>query len=1070
MKTKKYIKNKNRGGTIPTSKTLKNHTNPVKEPQENNSAVKEPPETIFDPFVYNTCNVFYDDVLIHYKQDYTETLALQKDFSAFVPHPITETDIQNYQESLKFNAFHLSNKEDLQIDLPKIDIHLSDVKLFTMLPVFQDKMNEMLTTICKTNNNFEKFIKTNYSPFGIIRDTTHFMELRKDFNLFNKYTFLNKFYELLDILLHAKTDEEIKEKLLLIYDNDINAFINCCDYMTFLNNFGQQKNNNIKNIQPAEYKSYTFLHSEAQKKTHAYYSKMNGYTENLKKDVNQYLNEEIKLIKKYKKEFVDVIYNSSQKECKQIAEDIGMDMFSFTLLFYIHHRLQQPSLFIPSLGIALFQISKEKFISNLLKGKPYQKVIDKNIFDTFDYFDVYPKITDYQCKLESETNFAACGERGLFEFIKFICFHIVDNNGSASFVAPEGIFINKNIQDFINKHSTQIWDSKMEDGILFTAFNSLISGNNKISDIGYNYSNYNIQSPFFKKVLEKIVDLKEITSKRPDLLVEEILDNLDNGFILTNEKANIKLKILFGGRHVSVQYFKIRNYFNHINFKCINNITLKYLATQYKTIKLEIIDTGKVTNMNSLFLKTAFNQDISNWNTDNVTDMSNMFSGCNYFNQNIGGWNTENVTNMSSMFYGCNYFNQNIGGWNTENVTNMSNMFSGCKYFNQDIGWNTKKVTNMSDMFIYCENFNKNIGGWNTEKVTNMSNMFYGCTKFNQNIGGWNTELVTDMSNMFKYCEKFNQNINYNPKNGGWNTEKVTNMSNMFFGCKNFNQEIGGWNTQNVINMSNMFFDCKNFNQDIGWNTKNVTDMNRMFTNCEKFNQNIGGWNTEIVTNMSYMFSGCKYFNENIGAWNTKNVTNMSSMFSGCSSFNQNIGGWNTELVTDMSYMFSSCSSFNQDVGGWNTEKVTNMNKMFSGCKLFNQNINYNPKNGAWNTKNVTNMSDMFNNCISFNQDIGGWNTENVTNMGWMFYDCKNFNQDISAWKIKNGTNMNAMFKNSGVSKDIQHALIEKANGNNINGGKRKRFLFTNSQKKKPIRFHCKSKRRKREPKLRFLS
>ena len=50
--------------------------------------------------------------------------------------------------------------------------------------------------------------------------------------------------------------------------------------------------------------------------------------------------------------------------------------------------------------------------------------------------------------------------------------------------------------------------------------------------------------------------------------------------------------------------------------------------------------------------------DISNWNTENVTDMSNMFNECSSLItlSDISKWNTENVTNMSSMFSGLNHY------------------------------------------------------------------------------------------------------------------------------------------------------------------------------------------------------------------------------------------------------------------------------------------------------------------------------------------------------------------------------------------------------------------------------
>ena len=58
-----------------------------------------------------------------------------------------------------------------------------------------------------------------------------------------------------------------------------------------------------------------------------------------------------------------------------------------------------------------------------------------------------------------------------------------------------------------------------------------------------------------------------------------------------------------------------------------------------------------MTKMNYMFhTATAFNQDISNWDTHNVTTMNNMFNGATSFDQNIGNWNVTNVSDMTSMF------------------------------------------------------------------------------------------------------------------------------------------------------------------------------------------------------------------------------------------------------------------------------------------------------------------------------------------------------------------------------------------------------------------------------------
>ena len=43
---------------------------------------------------------------------------------------------------------------------------------------------------------------------------------------------------------------------------------------------------------------------------------------------------------------------------------------------------------------------------------------------------------------------------------------------------------------------------------------------------------------------------------------------------------------------------------------------------------------------------SAFNADISGWDTSSVTDMDAMFNGASAFNADISGWDTSSVTNM----------------------------------------------------------------------------------------------------------------------------------------------------------------------------------------------------------------------------------------------------------------------------------------------------------------------------------------------------------------------------------------------------------------------------------------
>ena len=180
-----------------------------------------------------------------------------------------------------------------------------------------------------------------------------------------------------------------------------------------------------------------------------------------------------------------------------------------------------------------------------------------------------------------------------------------------------------------------------------------------------------------------------------------------------------------------------------------------------------------------------------------VTDLNTTFYHAASFNQDLSGWNTSNVTTMNGMF-GANWsspsaFNGNISTWDTSKVTDMSGMFAHARSFNQNIsGWNTSKVTTISSMFTGATSFNQSIATWDTSKVTNMNNLFNGATSFNQNISAWNTGSVTTMNSMFYDATSFNQNIST------WNTANVTDMHWMFFGAGAFRQNLSTWNTAKV--------------------------------------------------------------------------------------------------------------------------------------------------------------------------------------------------------------------------------------------------------------------------------
>ena len=100
-------------------------------------------------------------------------------------------------------------------------------------------------------------------------------------------------------------------------------------------------------------------------------------------------------------------------------------------------------------------------------------------------------------------------------------------------------------------------------------------------------------------------------------------------------------------------------------------------------------DQKKITNVDN----------IANWNTSSVLDMSNMFYGCSNLTS-IPLFDTSNVNNMSSMFSNCSAL-ISMSLFDTSNVTNMSNMFNGCSNLTSIPLLNCSKINSGNNMNIF---------------------------------------------------------------------------------------------------------------------------------------------------------------------------------------------------------------------------------------------------------------------------------------------------------------------------------------------------------------------------------
>ena len=400
------------------------------------------------------------------------------------------------------------------------------------------------------------------------------------------------------------------------------------------------------------------------------------------------------------------------------------------------------------------------------------------------------------------------------------------------------------------------------------------------------------------------------------------------------------------------------------------------------------------TSLNSFFawltnLETI--KDLKYLNTEQVTDMSNMFYGCSALTSlDVTHFNTAKVTNMNYMFYRCSKLTSlDVTKFNTANVTNMSYMFCRCPVLSSlDVTkFNTANVTNMSYMFESCSALSSlDLSNFNTAIVTDMSYMFYGCSALSSlDLSNFYTKEVGNMVCMFSGCSAL-KTIYASEK---FVTSKVQSGEGMFAFCKNLKGTILEYNNSKTDHTyancgTNGYFtpvfEYAEFNEGTGTLTfrRGLSKPERAYAlNLEASEP---GWLThkdeikKVVFDASFAnarpTSCCSWFwyctnlatIEGIENLNTENVTNMGVMFCRCQNLSSlDLTNFNTGNVTNMYGMFSNCQNLSSlDLTSFNTANVTFMNYMFDGCSTLTT-IYASEK---FVTDQV-NGGDMFNECRS---------------------------------------------------------------------------------------------------------
>ena len=469
--------------------------------------------------------------------------------------------------------------------------------------------------------------------------------------------------------------------------------------------------------------------------------------------------------------------------------------------------------------------------------------------------------------------------------------------------------------------------------------------------------------------------------------------------------------------------------------------------------------------------------------------------------EGMSNLNTSEVTNMSNMFYNCKLTSLDLSHFNTAKVTTMAKMFYYCNRLTSiDLShFNTAKVTNMSKMFYMCYNLRTIYVGsaWSTDAVTNSNEMFYsndhliGCK-----LTGFNN---SHEDKEYAHIDGGSSNPGYFTDPNGPETYACYTTSNTTLTFYYDAQRRSREGTTYVLNTGNYMPDWVDDYYtkvvfDPSFASVRPTSTFRWFDNMGLL-QTIEGLrylNTSEVTNMSYMFNRCKLTSLDLSHFSTANVTHMSYMFCGCSNL-QTIyvgSGWSTAAVTNSYDMFSNCTNL---VGGQGTAydeshvdatyaridgnggkgyftKGSEAYAVYKSARLtfyydnqrdsrsgttydlntgtndpgwFNDNnyiyvnkvvfdptfANTRPTSTySWflgmyietiegmnylNTSEVTNMSSMFYGCKLTSIDLSHFNTAKVTDMIGMFDSCSKITSlDLSSFNTSNVTSMSTMFRN----------------------------------------------------------
>lgn len=478
-----------------------------------------------------------------------------------------------------------------------------------------------------------------------------------------------------------------------------------------------------------------------------------------------------------------------------------------------------------------------------------------------------------------------------------------------------------------------------------------------------------------------------------------------------------------------------------------------------------------------------------------LTILDEMFLGCSAFNGDISGWNTSNVTSMYRMFEGATVFNRTLNNWNMGKVNTLSYMFKNATSFNQPIdNWDLSYLSIMVGMFQGASSFNQSVANIPVNQVTTLENVFDGASSFNQSLNAWANKLgnIVSLRNFLRNATSFVSGVS------NFNTIRIETFESAFEGATKFNDDLSNWNVKYGLFFMNMFKNAAAFNSDLRWwCVKTINSPTGFSTGSGLTAANTPRWglcpikettvtltglpsilmvgstatlgytidptspiqsvvytssNTSVATisgnTLTVLATGSTTITVTVnGLWMgdqlltatpaitplrvTTTTTNNRVVGIACVNGNPISVDWgdgNKEVIgtgtqTTHTYTGTVASQIKVSVDGVNTAigDITVFGAIDKVDNWYGGQINslkfYQSGSSIAKTKLTsipttqpalvsTDYSWMFAECDLFNQDISGWNMSTVTNVEGMFFNAAAFNQPIGKWDVSSITNM----------------------------------------------------------------